>query len=372
MNKTIIIGAGIVGTSTAYHLAKQGVEVTLVDADFDGRATTAAAGIVCPWVSQRRNQSWYYLARNSARFYPELVDQLAAEGIENTGYKRVGTLVIRKDAKRFDKIHGVLQKRKDHAPEMGSVTQLSPEETKARIPIIDDGYSSIEISGGARVHGEKIRQALLKACHKYGVKQIEGQAELIKENGQAKAMVNDQVLQGNKIILAVGAWFSDLIKPLGMKGLIRPQKAQITEVQMKNKQTDDWPVIMPGGRSYMVPAENGSVVAGTTHEDNVGYDTSVTPGGLHQIFTDMLELAPDLANSSLSKVNVGFRPVAPHYLPVYGSLPEYENILVANGLGSSGLTTGPYLGKELANLAVGKQAELDLENYPVSSIVEKL
>ncbi len=56
MANVIVIGGGIVGLSVAYYLAKENVEVTLVDADHTGQATTAAAGIICPWVSQRRNK----------------------------------------------------------------------------------------------------------------------------------------------------------------------------------------------------------------------------------------------------------------------------------------------------------------------------
>ena len=49
-------------------------------------------------------------------------------------------------------------------------------------------------------------------------------------------------------------------------------------------------------------------------------------------------------------------------LPVIGPLPNFEGILVANGLGASGLTAGPYLGSELAKLALGQPIELDLND----------
>ena len=49
--KVVVVGAGILGASTAYHLAREGCEVTLVDRADEGRATAAGAGIVCPWGS---------------------------------------------------------------------------------------------------------------------------------------------------------------------------------------------------------------------------------------------------------------------------------------------------------------------------------
>ena len=66
MKSFIVVGAGILGASAAYHLAKKGADVTLIDRGERGRATDAAAGIVCPWLSQRRNQAWYKLAKGGA------------------------------------------------------------------------------------------------------------------------------------------------------------------------------------------------------------------------------------------------------------------------------------------------------------------
>lgn len=51
MKSYIIIGAGILGASAAYHLAKAGAEVTVIDRKHPGQATDEAAGIVCPWLS---------------------------------------------------------------------------------------------------------------------------------------------------------------------------------------------------------------------------------------------------------------------------------------------------------------------------------
>ena len=76
MKSYIIVGAGILGASTAYHLAKSGARVTVIDRKEPGQATDAASGIVCPWLSQRRNQDWYQLAKGGARYYKDLIHQL--------------------------------------------------------------------------------------------------------------------------------------------------------------------------------------------------------------------------------------------------------------------------------------------------------
>lgn len=99
MKSYIIIGAGILGASAAYHLAKAGADVTVIDWKHPGQATDAAAGIVCPWLSQRRNQAWYAIAKGGARYYNQLIQQLEADGETETGYQKVGAVSLHTDEK---------------------------------------------------------------------------------------------------------------------------------------------------------------------------------------------------------------------------------------------------------------------------------
>ena len=76
----IIIGGGIVGTTAAFYLSKESKHpITLIDMGL-GTASRAAAGIICPWLSQRRNQDWYRLTAQGAAFYLQLMDDLTEAG----------------------------------------------------------------------------------------------------------------------------------------------------------------------------------------------------------------------------------------------------------------------------------------------------
>lgn len=101
VKKCIIIGSGILGASTAYHLAKKGVNVIVIDRNDQGQATDAAAGIVCPWLSQRRNKAWYNLAKNGARMYHKLINELQKDGEEDVGYAQIGAISLHTDEKSF-------------------------------------------------------------------------------------------------------------------------------------------------------------------------------------------------------------------------------------------------------------------------------
>jgi D-amino-acid dehydrogenase len=371
MQKYIIVGAGILGASTAYHLAKTGADVTLVDRHDQGQATDAAAGIVCPWLSQRRNQAWYQLVKGGARYYPTLIEQLEADGETETGYKRVGAISLHTDKEKLEGMAERARKRREDAPEIGEITILSPAETKKLFPPLSEEYGSVYVSGGARVNGRALRNALVNAAIKNGATLLQGDASLVyQENLVTGIKLQERTLIADKVIVTGGAWSKELLQPLGVNFLVTPQKAQIVHLEMPDTDTSQWPVVMPPNDQYILTFEDGRIIVGATHEDKVGFDYRVTAGGLNEIFGKALTVAPGLANSTMHETRVGFRPFTPGFLPVIGALPNYEGILLANGLGASGLTSGPYIGYELAKLALGMQTEIDLSCYDVAGAID--
>ena len=371
MKTYIVVGGGILGASTAYHLAKAGARVTLVDRQDLGQATDAAAGIVCPWLSQRRNKAWYQMAKGGARYYVSLIEQLEADGETDTGYKRVGAISLHTEEKKLDQMEERAYKRREDAPEIGEIIRLSPTETKKLFPPLSEEYSAVHISGAARVNGRALRLALVNAAKKYGAVYMKGNASLVhKDNRVIGIEVNGETLTADQVIVTAGAWANELLQPLGVNFLVTFQKAQIVHLHIPDVNTDNWPVVMPPNDQYILAFEDGRVVVGATHENDTGFDYRVTAGGLHEIFDKALSVAPGLSDSTMMETRVGYRPFTPGFLPVIGALPNFEGILVANGLGASGLTAGPYLGSELAKLALGKQTELDLSYYDVAGAIE--
>ncbi|MEH7123171.1 MULTISPECIES: NAD(P)/FAD-dependent oxidoreductase [unclassified Bacillus (in: firmicutes)] len=372
MKSYIVIGAGILGSSTAYHLAKAGAEVILVDRQDRGQATDAAAGIVCPWLSQRRNQAWYKLAKNGAKYYPSLIKQLEADGETETGYKKVGAISIHTDEDKLEKMEERAFKRLESAPEIGEITKLSPDETNKRFPPLAGEYSSLYISGAARVNGRALCQSLINAAKKHGALYMHGNAVIqFNEKIVTGVTVNGETFLADHVIVTAGAWAKELMQPLGVNFLVSPQKAQIIHLHLAKSDTSEWPVIMPPNNQYILAFDGGRVVIGATHEDDKGFDLRVTAGGQNEIFSKAIAVAPGLSNSEVLETRVGFRPFTPGFLPVIGALPNYKGILIANGLGASGLTVGPYLGAELAKLALGQPLEIDLSLYDVAEAIGK-
>ncbi|SFD80963.1 D-amino-acid dehydrogenase [Paenibacillus catalpae] len=367
--KVIVIGAGILGASTAYQLAKSGAEVLIIDRKDKGQATDAAAGIICPWLSQRRNKAWYQLAKSGARYYPELIAALEAEGETDTGYARVGALSVHMDSDKVAKMEERAVQRLEDAPEIGTITCLDEKETVEQFPLLAAGYSSVHISGGARVDGRALRDALIRSALRNGAKLIYGDAVIKYESDHVTGVsVGTENYMADKVIVCAGAWAGSLLQPLGIDFKVSYQKAQIMHVQLENcdQQTDNWPVIMPPTDQYLLAFDQQRIVIGATHENDIsGYDTRITAGGMQEILNKGISLAPELAGSTFLEVRVGFRPFTADFLPVFGEVPGWDNLLTGNGLGASGLTAGPFIGSQLAKLALGMELEIDAGDYDV-------
>ena len=368
MKKVIVIGAGILGASAAYQLSKLGAEVIIIDRKDAGQATDAAAGIICPWLSQRRNKAWYRLAKVGAGFYPSLIQELEDAGESNTGYAKVGAICIHDNLEKLTAMKERAELRKEDAPEIGELTMLTDLEAKEKFPLLSEGYHALHVSGAARVDGRELRDALLRAAQRNGAQMIEGDAILEQEHHEITGVrVGEQTLTADEVIVCAGAWSNTLLQPLGIMLQVHYQKAQIMHLQLASQaSTEQWPVVMPPTDQYLLAFADGRIVIGATHEnDVVGYDTSVTAGGMQEILNKGLKTASGLADCSLTEVRVGFRPFTIDFLPVLGRVSGWEKLIVANGLGSSGLTMGPFIGEQLAKLAMNQQVDIQLEDYAV-------
>lgn len=369
MKKIVIVGSGIVGVSAAYHLAGQ-ADVTVIDRKEPGRATDAAAGIVCPWIAQRRNKAWYALAKGGAAYYPTIVEALERAGETDTGYRKVGTLALH-EANKLNQMEERTTLRREDAPEIGALTRLTAAEARELFPPLSDEYDALLVSGGARVDGSRFRGALERVATARGVTFLNGSARLVQEGGHTQVWCDDQLLEADEVILACGAWLPELLAPLGYTVHVDGEKAQLVHVRLPNEETERWPVAMPPRRRYLLGFEEGRVVIGSTHEKEKAFNVRPTAIGIHEILTKGLESAPGLAEAEYLETRVGFRPVTPNSIPILGRLPGDERVVVANGLGSSGLTVGPFIGKVLADLVMTDTAEIDLSLYPIDTFIFK-
>lgn len=371
--KIAIIGGGVVGSTSAFYLSRRpGIEVTLFD-ESTGQATSASAGIISPWLSKRRNKEWYQLVKLGAAFYPKFLQHISQEiPIPKEVYQKVGTLLFAKNDKNLEDLLEIGLKRREEAPEIGDLKILNPEEIRERIPIYSKTKQALFASGGARVDGKALIQTILKAATQLHTNVVYEKASLLNtKNNKWLIQTTSTSQEFDAVILANSAWLPETLEPLGYKVDVRPQKGQLAELQT-DWMTDNWPVVMPTGEKDIIPFLDGKILIGATHEDDGGFDLTLEEVSLEEMVLNAQEQFSDLISTDdIISGRVGTRAYTSDFAPFFGEVPELENLFAASGLGSTGLTAGPLLGKILSDLVLDEAPVLNPKNYPIENYVIK-
>jgi D-amino-acid dehydrogenase len=370
MSKTIVIGGGIVGASAAYHLAKSGIDTLLVDRRDQGQATSAGAGIVSPGTSLKAGPEVLAYSSNAVRYYPELIADLAAIGETGTGYEVVGELLCARNDEEYERLPSMFdlyrQRWQSGMPNMDSVELVDGATAKSMFPALGDVPAAIHIEGAARVDGAFMRDGLLAGARHHGTEIRDGSVKLVVESGNVSGVELDgERIAADAVIIAAGAWSNELLAQLGTSVGLSQQRGQILHLTMPNADTSRWPIIQKLSDQYILTFGPNRVVVGATREFGSGFDYRLTVGGTKSVLDDALSVAPGLAEGSIKEWRIGFRPLSDDGLPYLGMVPGTSNVVLATGLGPSGLTLGPYSGLVAANLAQGEQVVADIGAFSI-------
>ena len=371
--KIAIIGAGIVGATAAYQLSKNPeVELVVYD-DGVGQATKAAAGIICPWLSQRRNKDWYRLTARGASYYPELMAQLQEDGVSQLPYEQVGALVFKKTPELLEKLEKIAAERRKEEARIGALMKIEAESISSYVPGWNGTHGAIHCSGGGRVDGKLLVEQQLFLAERNGANVQQEKVSLIRdEQGKVVVNTNNGLESFDKIILASGAWAKELIEPLGYYVDVRPQKGQLIELELETtEETGKWPVCMLHGEIDILPFADGKIIVGATHENDQGFDLTDSQELQQKMYEEACEVFPPLKQAKWLGTRIGTRAYTSDFLPFFGSVPGEETLFVASGLGSSGLTSGVWIGALLAQLSVGDTPSFDIDSYHPSEYIQK-
>jgi len=366
-----IIGGGVVGMTAAYYLAKQtNIKVTLYD-EGTGQGTKASAGIISPWLSKRRNQAWYEMVKLGAAFYPSFLEEvLEGDPIPERVYQQVGTLQFTHTEKTLDELLEIGLKRREEAPEIGELSILSPAEIKKKIPIYSKNKRALFAGGGARVDGKALVELLQETATSAGLAFVPERARLVHGEQRPWQIETEKMnAEFDAVILANAAWLPEMLEPFGYEVDIRPQKGQLVELDT-DWQTDQWPVVMPAGEKDIIPFLEGNILVGATHEDEAGYDLTLENDTLKEMVKSAgVSFADALKSATIKGGRVGTRAYTSDYAPFFGEVPDLKNVYAASGLGATGLTSGPIVGKMLSDLVMGNEPALDPKNYPIEKYI---
>ncbi|GAA2787490.1 FAD-dependent oxidoreductase [Saccharopolyspora taberi] len=360
--RVVVVGSGIAGAAAGYELARAGAEVVLVDSPIPGRATSAGAGIICPWSSRTDDPDWYRIAVAGTEHYRGLLAALAADGETGFGYRKVGALRLVSEAEAEDELRRVAE-RAAESPMAGEVELISARRAREVFPPLGHDGPAIHIPGAARLDGRAVRDAMRRAAVRRGARIVNGAAEIVADSAVRGVRVDDVFIGADAVVAAAGAWSPQLLEPIDVQVRVVPQRGQIVHLRLPGVETAGWPVVLPRSRHYLLAFDDSRVVVGATREDGAGFDHRVTAAGMAEVLGEALSVAPGLAGATHVETRIGFRPMGPDVRPLLGPVPQVAGMVVVNGLGASGLTIGPYAGSVAARLARQADPGIDLAAY---------
>jgi D-amino-acid dehydrogenase len=164
--------------------------------------------------------------------------------------------------------------------------------------------------------------------------------------------VDGEVVDGDAVLVATGAWADGWRDRLGLRLAIHADAGEIIHLRPVDGATAGLPVVNTFGGSYLVPFDD-RVVVGATHERRADYASDVTAAGQRAVLDRALGVAPGLASASVVETRVGLRPASADGLPMVGPT-AVDGVTLVSGLGSWGLTLGPTLGAVAARAALGE------------------
>ena len=345
----------------------------LIDRREAGRATDAGAGSRAPEMNRRDPDAWFNLAVQAVGYYPELVERLAAADAGETSYAQCGMLLVAatddetsafEDAQR----HILARQAARGAPSTVDLHPVSPAEARALCPPLTSVIGALYYRRAARVDGRLMAQALHRAAIGQGLHTLYGSVDALATQGTrvTGVRVGPDTPAAGAVIVAGGAWSPALGEPLGVRIPVEPQRGQIAHLLLPDVPTGEWPIVGAFRGHYIVPWADGRVGVGATRETGSGFQTETSAAGLREVLDEALRVAPGLAAAQLGEVRVGLRPLPPDGLPVLGSVPGWDGLLLATGHGPTGLQLGPFSGRIVAELAQGRPASAEIGAFSIA------
>ncbi len=352
-----IVGGGVIGLSCAWRLARGGAKVAVVERDQPGGgATRVAAGMLAPVGELAFGEpELLELTLEAARLYPEFVAELEAASGESTGYERLGALHVALDRDEAAQLRRVHDLQRSLALE---AEWLPPRKCRELEPGLTPSFhGGVFAAGEAAVDPRALMRALLKAAGVEGVEVMTGVeiVEGVLEGGRLEGLrARDRELRAGAVVLASGAWSGAAEwLPEHARPPVRPVKGQLLELRRRDRERPTRH-ILASERVYLVPRDDGRLIVGATVEE-MGFDTAVTAGGVHELLREAYRLLPDVAELELLDASAGLRPGTPNNLPLVGP-GAIEGLVLATGHFRNGILLAPLAARTVADLLVAEVA----------------
>jgi sarcosine dehydrogenase len=370
--RIVVIGGGIIGCSTAYHLARLGWrDVVLLERQkLTSGSTWHAAGLVG---QLRASANITQLLKYSV----ELYEKLEAETGQATGWKRNGGLRLACNAERMTEIKRQATTAHSFGLEMHL---LSPKEALDLWPIMDiaDLVGAAFLPTDGQANPADIAQALAKGARAGGAQIVEDcpVTEIVVASGRVIGVVTPQgTIRADIVVNCAGQWAREVGRLAGVNVPLQSVQHQYLVTEPIAGVPRNLPTLRDPDRLIYFKEEVGGLVMGGYEPNPIPWALDGIPQGFHFALLDSnsdhfeplmnqaLARVPALETAGIKRFINGPESFTPDGNFILGAAPEVENFFVGAGFNAFGIASAGGAGRALAEWIAAGEAPMDL--WPV-------
>jgi glycine/D-amino acid oxidase-like deaminating enzyme len=381
----IVIGAGAIGCSAAWHLRQAGAAVTVVEAAAKpaAQSTGAAAGFVASW-SALHVPAWGATEWAMQQYGLQFYRQLAASQSPADWLATNGIAYIYLDPAQW----AAAQARIEALREFGTPVEILDRAASHRLlPLIAyDAVAGIAYDPSAlRVRASEAIGCLARAAERDGVRfaydtRVEA---LLAVNGTITGvMTNDGPLSSRAVVVAAGAWSRPLLTRLGVRCVAEPLvETRYLTAPLAGISAHLPLLIFSDCHGFYIREERGGLLIGGADNPPLPSDRYVDPDAPPTVaglppdqayrmrhYLRKLEYAmPVLKAAEIVTINSGLPTFSPDLRFIVDAVPGYAGLTVATACQEAGVTHGPAIGRMLADLVTGRPSHWDRERFHFTS-----
>ena len=362
----LIIGGGIIGLSIAWRLIGIGKKVIIIDKKNLGKeASWAAAGMLSGRLDLKPcEKKLLPIFEKSHLAWPKFAEELENKSGKSIGYKKEGTLRVACDLDEEKKLKNNYDFLKNNKV---NITWLSGDKIRDKEPYVSNNVLSGFFSpDDHHVNNRYILDALITILKKNKnncifKKNTEVEKIITNKNQVIGVKTNNEIIKTKEIIVCSGAWTSK-IKNIEIKEVpIRPVKGQMVCLKVP-KNISLLKHILWRENVYLVPRNNSDLIIGATEEE-MGYDKSLTVGGIYNLLKIAREVLPAIEDLSIVESWSGLRPTSRDDAPIIGPSKKLKGLIYATGHHKNGILLAPLTSSVIKNYYLNGNIGNDFNNF---------
>ena len=362
----LIIGGGIIGLSIAWRLVDIGKKVIIIDKKNLGKeASWAAAGMLSGRLDLKPcEKKLLPIFEKSHLAWPKFAEELENKSGKSIGYKKEGTLRVACDLDEEKKLKNNYDFLKNNKV---NITWLSGDKIRDKEPYVSNNVLSGFFSpDDHHVNNRYILDALITILKKNKNNCIfkentEVEKIITNKNQVIGVKTNNEIIKTKEIIVCSGAWTSK-IKNIEIKEVpIRPVKGQMVCLKIP-KNISLLKHILWRENVYLVPRNNSDLIIGATEEE-MGYDKSLTVGGIYNLLKIAREVLPAIEDLSIVESWSGLRPTSRDDAPIIGPSKKLKGLIYATGHHKNGILLAPLTSSVIKNYYLNGNIGNDFNNF---------